>query len=614
MNMTRKFKRASSKLGLLAMPMLLGACGTTTAQTPFEEASSATTAQQAITSGQQYRLVSMWSGQVVDVSGGGTANGSQIDQWGYSRGSNQIWTLQASSYGGFSIVGKGSSRCIDIPNGVATNGTFMQLYDCLNNSVQAWNFVVQADGSFIIKDDSTGKCLEIPSNSITAGQRLDEWDCNGGTNQNWRVEPVDVNGLATFGNIHINPDKLGLYMIPDIWNQYQSNWTTTQNSLNLLHARLPNLWVRWDNETGHNYTVTGGNSAANVDAFLSRCNTAGLPMIITASAVNGYNNYWANGNTNPSWSMLDMASSGMNQTAVNEMNNSYPSIIKMVETLNEPDQAGFVSDPCNASHFDTYMNNLTTYISMTSGKLLGPATAATSGTIMTDWLNRSPANVSYHNYNGAAGLVDFTGKQVYVTEYGPTGSASLDPAVFFSDLYTAETTGKLGNTVQKIFYTQLFDSSTTGRGRGGFSSQATEGTHWAISDYLRSMFMYKAMASTNAFYSPTGNQFFAADDGNGNTSVLVWNSGTGTMTNTYFFVPGTSLPSNATLYVTTVVPGNLNTTTCQAYSAQSAVTAAIGKPAQDGSSPPAVFGVTINTLASHAAVMVSTQSCTNLAN
>lgn len=594
----------------------MSACGqNTTSQATFEDTAGASaTQEQGITSGNQYRLVSQWSGQVVDIAGGGTGNGSAIDQWGYSRGSNQIWKLQSSSYGGFSIVGKGSSRCVDVPNGVATNGTNLQLYDCLNNNVQAWNFVVQSDGSFIIKNEANGKCLEIPSNSITAGQNLDQWDCNGGTNQNWRVEPVDANGLATFGNIHLNPDKLSLYMIPDIWNQYQGDWNRTQNSLNLLHARMPNLWVRWDNETGHNYTVTGGNSAANVDAFLSRCNTAGLPMIITASAVNGYNNYWANGNTNPSWSMLDMASSGYNRTAVNEMNNSYPNIIKMVETVNEPDQAGFVSDPCNASHFDTYMSNLNGYLPMSSGKLLGPATAASSGSIMTDWLNRNPVNVSYHNYSGAAGLVDFTGKQVYVTEYGPAGSASLDPAVLLGDLYTAETTGKLGNTVQKIFYTQLFDSSTTGRGRGGFSSQNTEGNHWAISDYLRSMFMYKAMASVNGYAVPGGNPFFAADDGNGNTSVLIWNAGSGAISNTYFFVPGTSLASNATLYVTQVVPGNLNTTTCSAYSSQSVVTAAIGKPSQDGSSPPAVFGVTVNSLPAHAAVMVSTQSCTNLAN
>ena len=575
----------------------------------FETSPEAESQTQALTMGGHYRIVSMWSGQAMDVSGCGTANGSGIDQWGYWKGTCQQWTI-TTSQGGYKLQSVASNRCLDIPSGSTANGANPQLYDCLNNTAQAYFLTQLSDASWTITNQNSGLCIEIPSNSITPGQRLDQWTCNGGTNQHWRLEPVDANGVPTFGTQQIHPQALSFYMIPDFWNEYGNNWTAVQNSLNLLHSLMPSAWVRWDNETGHNYTWPNGDSTTVVDQFLGRMQTAGIPTIIAATAVNGYNNYWAmSPQGTPNFGLRDFASSGYASFAGTEMGKY--SVVQMVETANEADTNWFVNDADNSADFNTYMNAVTAAVSPTSGKLLGPANAGTSGNIWNNWMGRNIANLSYHNYNGAAGLQDFTGKQVYVTEYGPTGSGNLDPGLLLSDLWTAEQTGKLGNTVRKIFYQQLFDNNTSGRGRGGFNSQAMEGSHFAFRDYLRALIAYQGQVSSNAFISPTGNDFVATDDGNGNTSVLAWNNSTSTESGRYIFVPGTSVAANATLYVTIINPGDANVIQCLAYGSQSTASFAIGKSV-DGSSPPSVVGLTVNSLPAHAAVMVSTKNCSTL--
>ena len=557
---------------------------------------------QALTSGQRYRVVSMFSGQAMDIAGCATANAAVVDQWGYWRGTCQQWTLQ-SSLGGYRFVGAASGRCLDVPGGSRTAGQGVALWDCLNNTVQAWNLNQQADGSYTIVNQNSGLCLDIPNNSIQPGLGLDQWTCNGGTNQTWRLEPVDGNGVPTFGNQTLHPQKLGFYMVPDFWNEYVANWPAVQSALNILHQVMPNAWVRWDNETGHNYTWPNGDSQANVDAFLGRAQTAGVPMIIAASAVNGYNNYWANNSSTPVFGLRDFANSGFVQWAVAEMNKY--SVVKMVETPNEANTSWFVNDADNTADFDYYMNVLNSAVSPTSGRVLGPATAWNGGQIWDDWMGRNYPTLSYHVYSGAAGLYDYPGKQVYITEYGPSGSGNLDPALLLSDLWTVEQTGKLNTTIQKLFYEELLDNSLSGRARGAINSQAMEGSHFAFRDYFRAMMTYQGQASTNAMLYPSGNDFFATDDGNGNTSVLAWNNSTNTESNRYIFVPGTTLGKNAALYVTKIVAGEANVIQCVPIGAQNWVTAAIGKPV-DGNSPPSVLGVTVNTLEPHAAIMVST--------
>jgi len=115
-------------------------------------------------------------GKCIDVSGDDTGgNGAAVQLWDCQSGAvDQHWT-----YTGNTLQTLG--RCMDVTSGGTTNGTKVQLYDCNNTGSQQW--VAQANGSLL--NPQSGRCLDDPSGSTTNGARLQIWDCNGTGAQTW---------------------------------------------------------------------------------------------------------------------------------------------------------------------------------------------------------------------------------------------------------------------------------------------------------------------------------------------------------------------------------------------------------------------------------------------
>ncbi|WP_405592496.1 non-reducing end alpha-L-arabinofuranosidase family hydrolase [Streptomyces sp. NBC_01190] len=111
-------------------------------------------------------------------------------------------TAQAAASG--ALRGVGSGRCLDVPNSSQTDGTFLQIYDCSGGTNQQWTLT---SGNQLTVYG--GKCLDVPGHATAAGTRVEIWTCNGGTNQQWQVNSdgtvvstesglcLDVTGGAT---------------------------------------------------------------------------------------------------------------------------------------------------------------------------------------------------------------------------------------------------------------------------------------------------------------------------------------------------------------------------------------------------------------------------------
>ncbi len=199
---------------------------------------------------------------------------------------------------------------------------------------------------------------------------------------------------GAFGNTTLHPEKIGFYMVPDLDDAYTATgtkpvgasgswcaWTTTQASLYKLHQLLPNAWLRWDNETGHNT-----DTPQNVETFVSCAANAGAGMIITAGNVDGYNNWWANGNMTPTTSMTDIANGPYVQTAF-DLHAKY-SNVKLVETINEADGPWFVSDGDNTADFDGYLNKVFSITGADHSAIVGPAAASRASHLWADYTAR----------------------------------------------------------------------------------------------------------------------------------------------------------------------------------------------------------------------------------
>lgn len=109
---------------------------------------------------------------------------------------------QAATSG--ALRGGGSGRCLDVPNANQTDGTSLQLWDCSSGTNQQWT---RTDSSQLTVFGN--KCLDVPGHATTAGTRVQIWTCSGGANQEWRVNSdgtivgvesglcLDVSGAGT---------------------------------------------------------------------------------------------------------------------------------------------------------------------------------------------------------------------------------------------------------------------------------------------------------------------------------------------------------------------------------------------------------------------------------
>jgi poly(3-hydroxybutyrate) depolymerase len=86
----------------------------------------------------------------------------------------------------FRLRGEASGRCVDVTGAGTANGTQLITWDCHTNTNQQFTQNGQAL-------QVMGKCLDAPNNA-TSGTRVQIWDCHGGANQNWNV---GTNGTIT---------------------------------------------------------------------------------------------------------------------------------------------------------------------------------------------------------------------------------------------------------------------------------------------------------------------------------------------------------------------------------------------------------------------------------
>jgi len=115
-------------------------------------------------------------GRCVDIAGDDTGgNGAAAQLWDCQPGAvDQHWTATGGTL-------RTLGRCLDVSGGGTTNGSRVQLWDCNGTGAQQWQ--PRSDGS--VFNPQSGRCLEDPSGSTANGARLQISDCNGGGAQRW---------------------------------------------------------------------------------------------------------------------------------------------------------------------------------------------------------------------------------------------------------------------------------------------------------------------------------------------------------------------------------------------------------------------------------------------
>ncbi len=108
----------------------------------------------------------------VDVSGASSADGTKIQLWTCTGGTNQQWTREGNTL-------RALGKCMTATG--TNNGANVQLSTCNGGAGQNWT--TGANGSLT----NSGRCLDANGGSTANGTQLIIWSCHGGTNQRWTL-------------------------------------------------------------------------------------------------------------------------------------------------------------------------------------------------------------------------------------------------------------------------------------------------------------------------------------------------------------------------------------------------------------------------------------------
>jgi len=123
-------------------------------------------------------IVGSGSGRCVDVPGGTSTNGTQVQLWDCQGGTGQRWTYTANRQ--LMVYG---NKCLDANGRGTSNGTAVIIWDCNGQTNQQWN--LNTNGS--ITGVQSGLCLDANGAATANGTKLQLWSCHGGSNQQWSL-------------------------------------------------------------------------------------------------------------------------------------------------------------------------------------------------------------------------------------------------------------------------------------------------------------------------------------------------------------------------------------------------------------------------------------------
>ncbi|MGD6741162.1 endo-1,4-beta-xylanase [Streptomyces sp. BH106] len=114
------------------------------------------------------------SGRCLDVPNSSTTDGTQVQLWDCSGGTNQQWTATAS--GELKVYG---NKCLDAAG--TANGAKVQIYGCSGADNQKWR--LNSDGSIV--GVQSGRCLDAVGAGTANGTLIQLYSCSNGSNQRW---------------------------------------------------------------------------------------------------------------------------------------------------------------------------------------------------------------------------------------------------------------------------------------------------------------------------------------------------------------------------------------------------------------------------------------------
>ncbi|MCZ8521405.1 MULTISPECIES: RICIN domain-containing protein [Paenibacillus] len=182
-------------LSYLLMPTLLlsiipplGVAAATKA--PLDNTAASSAAASGIISGEVYKLTAKHSGKNLDVEGGSTADGANVQQWSDNGNPQQQWKIVDVGSGYYKLISQSSGKALDVAGSSANDGANVLQWTDNGQSNQKWKIVDAGEGYYKLVVQSSGKALDVTGGFTNDGANVQQWTYTGAPQQKWKLTRV----------------------------------------------------------------------------------------------------------------------------------------------------------------------------------------------------------------------------------------------------------------------------------------------------------------------------------------------------------------------------------------------------------------------------------------
>lgn len=131
----------------------------------------------------------------LDVKGGNFASTSNVQVHSSNGSAAQRFRLRATSAtidnGTYFIrMASHTGSVLDVSGGSSADGANVQIWQNNDTGAQKWNFSRNVDGSYTIVNAASGKALDVKDAAASSGTNIQQWSRNGSAAQRWYIEYV----------------------------------------------------------------------------------------------------------------------------------------------------------------------------------------------------------------------------------------------------------------------------------------------------------------------------------------------------------------------------------------------------------------------------------------
>lgn len=157
--------------------------------------------------GELYSILNLGTGKVLDVTGGSTQAGTQLQQWGYAGSSNQQFYVRSAGNGYWNLVAKNSGMLADVQARSTAEGAAVIQSASNGGTNQQWQLKQSTTGAYNIVAVHSGKSLSVAD--ANSGSKIYQATDTASGNQRWFLNPVSGTCGGTAGFAHTSgPDGL----------------------------------------------------------------------------------------------------------------------------------------------------------------------------------------------------------------------------------------------------------------------------------------------------------------------------------------------------------------------------------------------------------------------